>query len=314
MGESRVARLKARAAARWAALKRRYTWLRHVTEAWDLLRRNNANQYAAAITFFSFLALFPLLLLTVSIAGFFLHAHPAALQSFYNLLTENIPGGLGTTFKTSLQAAINSRARVGVIGLLGVLLTGLGWIGNLRTAVDAVWGRKPDKVGFVKAKVADLLVLVGLGIALLVSLGLTVVGTSLTDQILGALGLDGLPGATLLLKVIGIAIAVVGDVVIFWWLMVRLPGVAVPARIALRGALLAAAGYEVLKIVGTYTVAHTANSPTAGPFAGIVAVLIWIQLVARWMLFACAWTATLTAEHRARQAATEVERTAAPTG
>lgn len=313
MGESRLARLKAGAATRWAALKRRHTWLRHVVDAWDLLNRNNGNQYAAAITFFSFLALFPLLLLTVSIIGFVLHAHPDAEQAVYNHLTQTIPDGLGTTLKTSLQAAVRRRTGVGVIGLVGVLLTGLGWIGNLRTAIDAVWGQPPDKIGFVKAKLADLMVLAGLGLALLVSLGLTVVGTSLTDQILSAIGLDSLPGATLLLKVIGIAIAVVGDVVIFWWLIVRLPDVAVPARIALRGALLAAVGFELLKIVGTYTVAHTANSPTAGPFAGIVAVLIWIQLVARWILFACAWTATLTAEHRARPAEPAVERTAAPT-
>src|SRR5581483_8582993 len=104
------------------------------------------------------------------------------------------------------------------------------------------------------------------------------------------------PGSTFVLKVLGIAIAVLGDMIIFWWLMVRLPGQDVPARVAVRGALLAAVGFEVLKVVGTYTIAHAAKSPTAGPFAGIIAVLVWIQLVARFMLFACGWTATLTAE------------------
>jgi membrane protein len=51
-------------------------------------------------------------------------------------------------------------------------------------------------------------------------------------------------------------------------------------------------GFEILKIVGTYTIAHTTHSPTAGPFASVLAILIWIQLVARWMLFCCAWIAT----------------------
>ena len=294
----RVERAKARGSARWDALQQRHVWLRHVVSAWNLLKHNNGSQYAAAITYFSFLALFPLLLLAVSITGFVLQSHPAAEQDFYDHITETIPGDLGRTLQSSLQAAINSRAGVGVIGLLGVLVIGLGWVGNLRTAIDAVWDRTPPKVSFVKAKLADLAVLAGLGLAALVSLGLTVVGTSLTDQILRAVGLDDLPGATALLKLLGIAIAAAGDVLIFWWLLVRLPGIPVPARIAVRGALLAAVGFEVLKIVGTYTVAHTANSPTAGPFAGVVAVLIWIQLVARWMLFSCAWTATLTAEHR----------------
>ena len=63
--------------------------------------------------------------------------------------------------------------------------------------------------------------------------------------------------------------------------------------------ILAAVGFEVLKIVGTYTIAHTAQSPTAGPFAGVLAVLIWIQLVSRFLLFCCAWMATAGYDERA---------------
>lgn len=298
MAEGRLARLKSGAGARWTALKDRYTWLQHVLAAWESMQAKNGNQYAAAITFFSFLALFPLVLLAVSVTGFVLYAHPHLQQQFFDQVTKNVPGPLGSTLKDALQSAIKNRSGVGIVGLVGVLFTGLGWIGNLRTAIDAMWGRPPAKVNFFKAKLGNLLVLAGLGLGVVVSVGLTVVGTSLTDQILRALSLDSMPGATALLKLLGIALALAGDLVIFWWLLVRLPDVDVPPRIALKGALLASIGFEVLKIVGTYTIAHTANSPTAGPFAGVVAILVWIQLVARLMLFACAWTATLTAEHR----------------
>ncbi len=307
-----MAGIKERAGVRWAALKQRYVWLRHVVSAWDLLKRHNGNQYAAAITYFSFLALFPLLLLAVSITGFVLHSHPAAEQDFFANLTAKVPGDFGRTLESSLRAAIDSRTGVGVVGLLGVLLTGLGWVGNLRTAIDAVWGRTSASVSFVRAKIANLLVLAGLGLGSVLSLALTVVGTSLTDQILRATGSDDLPGAAALLKVLGIAVAVAGDLIIFWWLLVRLPQMDVPGHIALKGALLASVGFEVLKIVGTYTIAHTANSPTAGPFAGIIAVLIWIQLVARFLLFACAWTATLTAEDRQAGVGELVVEPAAP--
>lgn len=296
MPDGRFARVQAGATARWNRLRERWTWLRHVVAAWQHLQANNGTQYAAAITFFSFLALFPLLLLAVSITGFVLHSDPAVERSFLLHITDNVPGALGETLKSSLKAAIDSRASIGIVGLAGVLLTGLGWIGNLRAAIDAVWSRDRDKLNFFKEKLSNLVVLAGLGMAAVLSIGLTVMGTSLTDQILGWLGLDTVPGATLLLKLLGIALALAGDTVIFWWLLVRLPQVEVPTRLAIRGALLAAVGFEVLKIVGSFTIAHTANSPTAGPFAGIVAILIWIQLVARWMLFSCAWTAVLNAE------------------
>ncbi len=299
MTQGRLARLKGAAGERWATAKQQHSWLRHIVSAWQLLQRNNGSQYAAAITYFSFLALFPLLLLAVSVTGFVLHSHPGVERDFFAHVSSKIPGSFGTTVKSSLKAAIDSRTGLGIVGLVGVLLTGLGWIGNLRTAIDGVWGRQPAQVNFLKARVTNLVVLGGLGLGIVVSLGLTVVGTALTDQILQALSLDHLPGSTTVLKILGIALALAGDMLIFWWLLIRLPQMDVPPRVAVKSVLLASVGFEVLKIVGTYTIAHTANSPTAGPFAGIIAVLVWIQLVARFMLFACAWAATLTAEHRA---------------
>lgn len=280
----------------WARLKAQHPSVRHTVAAWHRLQDTNGNQYAAAITYFSFLALFPLLLLAVAVLGFVLHSHPATLQSLFDHITAKVPGQFGATLKESIKTAIAARTGVGIVGLLGVLLTGLGWIGNLRSAIDAVWARKPPQRNFVVAKLLNLVVLAGLGLGLIVSLGLTAVGTALTDQILRWLSLGNLPGVHALVTVLGLLLAVLGDMIIFWWLLVRLPGMQVPGRIALRGALLAAVGFEVLKVIGTYTIAKSAHSPTAGPFAGIVAILIWIQLVARYMLFCAAWMSTLTDE------------------
>jgi membrane protein len=285
-------RAKNAASRRWAALRERRPGLQHIVDAWKLLQDNNGNQYAAAITYFSFLALFPLILLAVAITGFVLHANPAAQQSLFDNITSNVPGELGTTLKTSINTAIKARTSVGIVGLVGVLLTGLGWIGNLRAAIDAVWGRRPSQRNFFLSKLMNLLVLAGLGLGILLSLGLTVVGTSLTDQLLRAVNLDGVAGVHYLVKILGIALAVAGDMLIFWWLLVRLSDMAVPRKVGLQGALLAAVGFEVLKIVGTFTIAKTTQSPTAGPFAGVLAVLIWIQLVARFLLFCAAWMAT----------------------
>lgn len=298
-----VARVKASASERWRALKARRPSVRHTVQAWARMQDNNANQYAAAITYFSFLALFPLILLGVAVTGFVLHSHPAAQQSLFDHVTAKVPGDLGDTLQKSIKTAIDARTGVGIVGLVGVLLTGLGWIGNMRAAVAAVWGRKPPQRNFVVAKVMNLLVLAGLGLGTVISLGLTVVGTALTDQLLRALSLDDVAGVRPLVTVLGIVLAVLGDMVIFSWLLVRLPGADVPARVALKGAVLAAVGFEILKVVGTYTIARSAQSPTAGPFASVIAILIWIQLVARLMLFCAAWMAVLTQEQTARQEA-----------
>ena len=297
-GPNAVVKVKDGAVGRWAALRRRYVWLQHVVEAFGLLTRNNGNQYAAAITYFSFLALFPLLLLAASITGFVLYNDPGLQRSLFSHITDAIPGTFGVQIKNAIQKSTENRTGVGLVGLFGVLLTGLGWIGNLRDALDAVWGRKPPKKNFLTSRVSNLFVLVGLGLGIVVSLGLTVVGTSLTSQILSTLGLDSLPGSTILLKVVGIAVAAMADVIIFWWVLVRIPEQSVERSVAFKGALMASVGFEILKIVGTYTIAHASKSQTAGPFASILAVLIWIQLVSRFLLFCCAWLATVTAEGR----------------
>jgi membrane protein len=270
-------------------------WIKQFAAAWERLRVTNGNLYAAAITYFSFLALFPLLLLAVSILGFVLHGHPDTLQSLFNKITANAPGQVGTTLKDSITSAINARASVGVVGIIGVALTGLGWIGNLRSSIDAIWKLAPRKQNPIKQRVYNLGVLAALGAALLVSIGITAAWAAFAHAILSVLGLDNIPGMGTLLGVIGIAVALAADAVMFFFVLTRLPEATVHVRVGIRGAILAAAGFEILKIVGTYTVAASAShSATAGPFAALLAVLVWIQLVTRWLLFCVAWTAELT--------------------
>jgi membrane protein len=288
-----------RAKGRWRAAKQNHAWLDHTVIAWSRYKQSNGNYFAAAITYFSFLALFPLVLLAVSVLGFVLQHNPDLLRKLLDNVTSNVPGAFGDTLKSSINAAIDSRAGVGVLALAGVLLIGLGWVSNLRAAINAMWGVEgPPKRNVLKARLADLIVLAGLGLGSVVSIGLTAVGTALTDHVLRAAGLDDVTGMHALVKVFGIALAVAGDVLIFAWLLVRLPGADLPARVVLRGALLAAVGFEVLKVVGAYYIARVTHSPTVGVFGSVIGLLVWIYLVARFLLYCAAWTATATATER----------------
>jgi membrane protein len=309
---NRLGDVKVQAGRRWQRARREHDWLEHVVLAWGRFQSNNASQYAAAITYFSFLALFPLLLLGVSVMGFVLHSDQHLQTQLIDNIAKNIPGTLGKTLSDGVNSAIKSRTGVGIVGLVGVLLAGLGWIGNLRQAINAVWGVRSKKQNFVKSRLANLLVLAGLGLGILVSLGLATVGTAVTDQIVRALDLESVTGIGFLLTLAAIVIGVLGDMVILGWLLIRLPGVEVSRSTAFKTAALAAIGFEVLKIVGTYTIAKSAHSPTLGPFAGLLAVLIWIQLVARYMLFCAAWSATATPVASAAATIPAIELTVAP--
>lgn len=287
-----IARVQEYVKRRWNAAKASQRWLSHAVVAWEHYRDNHGRHFAAALTYFSFLAIFPLLLLVVSVLGFVLGHNPDLLQKLLDKITTNLPGDFGTTVTDSINTAIDARASIGVIALVGLLLTGLGWIGNLRAAINAVWGVDPPKRNFFLAKAANLIILVGLGIAFVVSIGLTVLGTAFTDKILRAIEADGVSGVHTLAQVVGILLAVLGDVLIFGWLLVGLARVHLPAKIVFRGALLAAAGFEALKIIGAYYIARVTRSPAAGVFGSIIGILIWIDLVSRYLLYCAAWTAT----------------------
>jgi hypothetical protein len=56
--------------------------------------------------------------------------------------------------------------------------------------------------------------------------------------------------------------------------------------------MLGAVGLEILKVVGSILVARTTSNPVYGAFAVVVGLLIWINLVSRWMLLVAAWTVT----------------------
>jgi membrane protein len=286
-----VGRIREAVSRRWREANDRHAWLRHVVVAWARFQTNHGGQFAAAITYFSFLSLIPLVLLAVSIGGFVLARNPDQLRNLLDHVTSTLPGSFGDTLKDSINTAIANRTSVGVIGLAGLLLTGLGWIANLRAASNAVWGVEPTKGKLVKTKLGDLIALVGLGIGSLISIGLTAGGTALASRALDALGID-FAGAGTLTAALGIILALAGDMVIFWWLLVRLPRVTVPRGVLLRGALLASVGFEVLKLMGTWYIAQVNKSPAAGVFGSVIGILVWVYLVARYLLFCAAWTAT----------------------
>jgi len=272
----------------------RRPWFDHVLRAYRQYKSANGDHLAAAVTYFSFLAIFPLLLLGVSVAGFVLANNDALQEELRGLIEDNVPGSLGDTLSDSVASIIDNRGSIGLIALVGVAYAGLGWVGNLRTALQLVWTCQTTEEKFVKAKLGDLLVLIGLGLGIVVSLALTSGGTALAHTLIDAVGLDGVPGMGTLLGGITILLALAADTLIFMWMFVRLPRRPVRYRTVLRGAVLAAVGYEILKLVGTYYIALISANPTYGIFAGAVGLLVWIDLVSRFLLLAAAWTATGT--------------------
>ncbi len=111
----------------WLARQRgQRPWLDHLVRAYDAFNERYGNHYAAAITYFSVLSLFPLVMIAFAIMGFVLAGNPVALENLKETITDAAPAGLGKTLNDVVDQAIESRSTVGVIGLLDRRVLGAG--------------------------------------------------------------------------------------------------------------------------------------------------------------------------------------------
>jgi membrane protein len=261
----------------------------HMVRAWSRYQADGGDRLAAAVTYFGFLSFFPLVALAFSIAGFVVDAYPDAQQKVVEQINSFLPG---LADKLDVASIGNAKVATGIIGLAGLLWAGLGWIDALREAVRAIWHHNVKAGNFVVKKLADVGVLAGLGLTLIASVAVTGVSSAAMTWFLDAVNLENSSLAKVGLRVVGIALALLVDFAVFVFLFTRLPRLKTPFRRVAKGALLGAVGFEILKVVGSILVSRTTNNPVYGTFAVVVGLLIWINLVSRFMLLTAAWTVT----------------------
>jgi membrane protein len=285
--------------------RRRYPWLDRLVRAGQSYTAHHGDHYAAAITFFSVLSLVPLLMIAFAVAGFVLAGNPELLRHLQDQIRSSAPAGLGPTLDQVIAGAIKSRSGVGIVGLLGALYSGLGWMGNLREALTAQWlptqgpstqyEQPPAPEGFLRRKIFDLLALLGLGLALVASFALTGIGTAFASLVLNALGLGHVFGARLVLVALAVVASVVGMWLVFLWVIARLPRKPVPLRSATRAAWIGAIGFEILKQSFAIYLDSVTSSPTGRLFGPVIGLMVFAYFISRFLLFLTAWAAAAPA-------------------
>ena len=128
--------------------------------------------HAGALTYGSFLAIPPLLLFASSIVGFVLAGHPEAAQKAVRELVSLVPG-LGSVVTAQVQAAVEGRVTLGVLGVLGLLWSASGFASRLRHALGVIF--RTEWVGLLKGRIRGTvigLLMVAAFVALAVFAGL----------------------------------------------------------------------------------------------------------------------------------------------
>lgn len=259
----------------------------HAWSAYERLDTVHWTRLAAAMTFISFLALFPLITVAAAVAAATLSKSQQG--KLEDTLSKQIPG---IADQLDLDSLVANAGTVGLIAGALLLFTGIGWVGSIRECLRVVWELEDTDENPVMRKIKDAGVLIGLGGAGLASVVASTLASTAVGWSADLIGIskDGWGG--LLLQVIAFAIAVLADFLLLLYVLTLLPGVQPPRRHLITAGLIGAAGFELLKLlIGGYIKGVAAKS-MYGAFGVPVALLLWINFTAKLLLFCAAWTAT----------------------
>ncbi|MYR05519.1 ribonuclease BN [Gordonia sp. SID5947] len=219
---------------------------------------------AALITYYGFISLFPLLLVSTAVLGFVLDDNPDLQERIVDSALSQIPV-VGDQLGEPGQ--LGGGATAVTIGVVSAVYGALGVSVAIQNAMNIVWAvprnERPNPFQ-VRVKGAMLLSTVGLGI-----IGLTVLNGAVAAIDLGT---DGVVLALVGSLVLYTAVFVVG----FRFGTAR----SVSIRDVLPGALAAAVGWQILQTFGSVFVQRViANaSATNGVFAVVLGLLAFLYL------------------------------------
>lgn len=251
--------------------QRRHSWLGFPLGVVKKFSDDQASHLAVLMAYYGFFALFPLLLVLVTVFGW-------VLQGNRDLYDEIVGSALGQfpVIGADLQNDVLTGSTVAlVVGLVGAIWAGLGITLAGQRAMDQVWD-VPYRLrrNFLTARLRGLLILLVLGL-------LNVSVSTGVGLLVGGLG--GFE-----LTVAGFAASALLDVLLFWAVFRLFTSDSVPTRDLWLGIVIAAIGWALLQTAGGIYVDRVVSRARAtyGFFAIVIGLLSWMYLGAQMLLYA----------------------------
>ncbi len=180
----------------------------------------------------------------------------------------------------------------GIVALVGLLFTALGWLAAARDSVRTLFDLPPAATNVALQKSIDLALGVAFAALLLIAAGLSFAGTTATEGVLDWLGIDARSVIGLVLsRTVTLIVAVFVYAAALAGLYRVLAGVKVPARILRHGVLLGAIGLAALTVAGGLLLGGAQNNPLIASFAVVAGLLIYYNFASQVILIAATWMA-----------------------
>jgi membrane protein len=268
--------------------------------AWQRYGKARGGVLAGGMAYVAFFSLFPALALGFTIFGLVVQDDAGLQLSVIKSVNNGVgttiitpPGGSGGIIGIDTLTGSNELTIAALIGLIGFLFTGLGWLDAMREGIRAMFGQPTLEGNVIKAKLRDLVVLVSLGVVLLLSAVGGIVVSGATGAVLGWVGLDGSTAGRLVVGAVSTLLLLGVDIIVFMVLFRLLSGVNVPNPDLWDAALFGGVGLGILKLLGGLLLNSAGNNKFLASAGLLLGLLVWLNLVSRLTLVAASWGATM---------------------
>ncbi len=261
----------------------------------------DGSSYTAALTYYFFFSIFPLLLATAAILGYLTLGNESLRQTLLDAGLRSVPLLQSILSKETLETIEAQRQSMAATAVVLALYTGTGSVVALEHALNKIHGVS-EEGSFLTKRLAALKWLVFLGGATIVSLALGALSGYATEVF------DGTVAVTLGWALGHVAGGAVG-VLIFATAYKVLPARVAGWRDVLPGAICAAIAFEVLKEVGTWYLERGAQgrAETFGTLAAAAGFLVASFLIAQVTLLSATLNDVLAQRRLTRQSMGEGE-------
>ncbi len=258
------------------ALRRRWAGFDHLCRTVERYDEVLGGRLAAAIAYYGFFAVFALAL--VGYAAF------SVLLTFDLNLTDVVNRFLQRNLPFIDVVAIRETGKtVGVVGLIGLFFTGVGWVEAIRSSQRAIWRLDQQPGNLFIRRAVDLAVMIGVLVLVVTTFG----AIYALEALLGWLLHSGL-----VVTVVGWVLSVGLNMLLAAALLVAVPRLRMTFRRLRSAVLLVGIGITLLNTVGRSFVGLVQQNPAYALVGGAVGLLVYLYVFNQVLLFGAAWAAT----------------------
>ena len=272
---ARPERVPSRAHASVTSVLAQWQWLKRAVDHFSTI---NGTVWSASFAYYAFFSLVPLLLLLVTVATDVVARGHGGLSAdaAFETVVANIPLGADGRhlIESTLQGVMQSRGKLGLAAVLGLLWSSLGFFQSLVSAINQAWGQRP--LNWWKLPLQNLKMLGILLSALLLGAILPAILT--TVQGYHSFGAAWLSLPVAILGALAPSIVMFYGFLLFYKLAPRSSSGVTFTEVWLPALLVTALLQICQRLLTLYTTHITNFRAVYGAFGGVVAMLLWIYL------------------------------------